>query len=42
MMKGVSNMYSRMDEWQGEISNLPFSPEAYRFIQAIGRARPGK
>ena len=40
--EGRFDMYSRMDEWQGEISKLPFSPEAYRFIQAIGLAGPGK
>lgn len=41
MMKGVSDFYSRMDEWQGEMPNAPFTPEAYRFIQEIGRRRKG-
>lgn len=39
MMSGVTSMYERMDEWQGEIPNLPFTPEAFRFIQSIGKAR---
>jgi DNA-binding transcriptional MerR regulator len=39
MMKGVSNLYSRMDEWQGEMPNAPFTADAYRFIQEIGRGR---
>jgi len=39
MMKGVSDFYSRMNEWQGEMPNAPFTAEAYRFIQEIGRRR---
>ncbi len=39
MMKGVSTMYERMDEWKGEVPSAPFTPEAYRFIQEIGRGR---
>jgi MerR family transcriptional regulator, thiopeptide resistance regulator len=39
MMKGVSNLYSRMDEWQGEVPDAPFTAETYRFIQEIGRTR---
>ncbi|MES2136474.1 MAG: hypothetical protein V4502_05375 [Pseudomonadota bacterium] len=36
---GVSDFYSRMDEWQGEMPNAPFTADAYRFIQEIGRRR---
>ncbi|QIK96537.1 MerR family transcriptional regulator [Sphingomonas sp. HDW15A] len=39
MMAGVTNLYERMDEWKGEVSNVPFTPEAFRFIQEIGRKR---
>ena len=39
MMKGVSNFYSKMDEWQGEMPNAPFTADAYRFIQEIDRKR---
>jgi hypothetical protein len=28
-----------MDEWHGEAPNAPFTPEAFRFIQEIGRRR---
>jgi hypothetical protein len=39
MMKGVSDFYSRMDEWKDEMPNAPFTADAYRFIQEIGRRR---
>jgi DNA-binding transcriptional MerR regulator len=39
MMKGVSDFYSRIDEWQGEMPNAPFTADAYRFIQEVGRRR---
>jgi len=28
-----------MDEWNGEVPDAPFTPEAFRFIQEIGRKR---
>ena len=39
MLAGVTNLYERMDEWKGEVSNAPFTPEAFRFIQEIDRKR---
>lgn len=39
MVKGVSNLYARMDEWQHEVPSAPFTAEAYRFIQEVGRRR---
>ncbi len=42
MMKGVSNFWTRMNEWQGEMPNAPFTPEAFRFIQEIGLRRNAK
>ena len=39
MMAGVTNHYERMDEWNGEVPDAPFTPEAFRFIQEIGRKR---
>ena len=39
MMAGVTNLYERMDEWKGEVPDAPFTPEAFRFIQEIGRKR---
>ena len=39
MMQGATRFYERMDEWQGEVPNAPFTPEAFRFIQEIGRRR---
>jgi DNA-binding transcriptional MerR regulator len=41
MMKGASRLYERMDEWHGEVPQAPFTPEAFRFIQEIGRRRKG-
>lgn len=40
MMAGASNLYNRMDEWQGE-QTPPFSMEVWRFIQAVGTLRAG-
>ena len=39
MMAGATNLYERMDEWHGEVPQAPFTPEAFRFIQEIGRRR---
>lgn len=40
MMAGASNLYSRMEEWQGE-QKPPFSMDVWRFIQEAGKARAG-
>jgi len=42
MMAGASKLYERMDEWQGNAPQAPFTPEAFRFIQEIGRRRKEK
>lgn len=39
MMAGATRLYERMDEWHGEAPQAPFTPEAFRFIQEIGRNR---
>jgi MerR family transcriptional regulator, thiopeptide resistance regulator len=39
MMAGATRLYERMDEWHGEVPQAPFTPEAFRFIQEIGRRR---
>ena len=39
MMGGATNLYQRMDEWHGDVPQAPFTPEAFRFIQEIGRRR---
>jgi DNA-binding transcriptional MerR regulator len=39
MMQGATRLYERMDEWKGEAPAAPFTPEAFRFIQDIGRKR---
>lgn len=39
MMQGATRFYERMDEWQGQAPNAPFTPEAFRFIQEIGRRK---
>jgi DNA-binding transcriptional MerR regulator len=39
MMAGATNLYQRMDEWHGDVPQAPFTPQAFRFIQAIGRSR---
>jgi DNA-binding transcriptional MerR regulator len=39
MMDHAKRFYEHMDEWQGEVSNVPFTLEAFRFIQEIGRRR---
>ena len=39
MMQGATRLYERMDEWHGEVPQAPFTPEAFAFIQAIGRGR---
>jgi hypothetical protein len=30
-----------MDEWQADAPNAPFTADAFRFIQEIGRRRKG-
>src|SRR3954454_18481566 len=39
MMQGATRLYERMDEWHGDVPAAPFTPEAFRFIQEIGRRR---
>ncbi|HEY8434614.1 MAG TPA: TipAS antibiotic-recognition domain-containing protein, partial [Sphingomicrobium sp.] len=39
MMQGATRFYQRMDEWHGDVPQAPFTPEAFRFIQQIGRKR---
>jgi DNA-binding transcriptional MerR regulator len=39
MMAGATRFYERMDEWHGDAPGAPFTPEAFRFIQEIGRSR---
>jgi hypothetical protein len=41
MMQGATRFYERMDEWKGDVPNAPFTPEAFGFIQEIGRRRKG-
>jgi DNA-binding transcriptional MerR regulator len=38
MMAGATELYSRMDEWQGD-QQPPFSMDVWQFIQAAGKAR---
>jgi MerR family transcriptional regulator, thiopeptide resistance regulator len=42
MMQGATRLYERMDEWHGEVPQAPFTPEAFKFIQEIGRRRTGR
>ena len=42
MMAGANKLYERMDEWQGDVPQAPFAPEAFGFIQEIGRRRKEK
>ena len=39
MMAGATRLYERMDEWQGDEPQAPFTAETFRFIQEIGRRR---
>jgi len=39
MMAGATRLYERMDEWHGDAPDAPFTPDAFRFIQEIGRRR---
>jgi DNA-binding transcriptional MerR regulator len=39
MMAGATRFYERMDEWHSDLPQAPFTPEAFRFIQEIGRRR---
>jgi DNA-binding transcriptional MerR regulator len=41
MMEGATRFYDKMDEWQGDVPNAPFTADAFRFIQEIGRTRNG-
>ena len=40
MMAGATNLYNRMDEWQGD-QKPPFPMKVWQFIQAAGKARAG-
>jgi MerR family transcriptional regulator, thiopeptide resistance regulator len=42
MMKGATGLYERMGEWQGEVSDAPFSADVFAFIQEVGRRRQAK
>jgi DNA-binding transcriptional MerR regulator len=42
MMQGATRLYERMDEWHGDAPQAPFTPEAFKFIQEIGRGRAGR
>jgi len=42
MMAGATRLYERMDEWQADAPPAPFTPEAFRFIQEIGRRRKNR
>lgn len=42
MMQGATKLYERLDEWHGDVPQAPFTPEAFRFIQEIGRRRKEK
>jgi DNA-binding transcriptional MerR regulator len=42
MMAGATKLYERMEEWHGDAPQAPFTPEAFRFIQEIGRRRKQK
>jgi DNA-binding transcriptional MerR regulator len=39
MMAGATKLYERMDEWHRDVPAAPFTPEAFKFIQEIGRRR---
>ncbi len=39
MMSGATRLYERMNEWHGDAPQAPFTPEAFRFIQEIGKRR---
>ena len=39
MMEGATRFYEKMDEWHGEAPEAPFTPEAFRFIQEVGRRK---
>ncbi len=40
MMAGATNLYNRMDEWQGD-RKPPFPMTVWAFIQSVGAARKG-
>jgi hypothetical protein len=39
MMAGATKLYERMDEWHGDVPAAPFTSEAFKFIQEVGRRR---
>jgi DNA-binding transcriptional MerR regulator len=39
MVQGATRLYERMDEWHGDVPQAPFTPEAFAFIQEIGRRK---
>jgi DNA-binding transcriptional MerR regulator len=39
MMASATDLYQRMDEWHSDFPQAPFTPEAFRFIQEVNRAR---
>jgi DNA-binding transcriptional MerR regulator len=39
MMAGARRLYEQMDEWQGDVANAPFTAEAFRLIQEVGRRK---
>ena len=39
MQQGVTRMYEQMGGWQDQVADAPFTAEAFKFIQEIGRSR---
>ena len=39
MMAGATRLYERMDEWHSDAPQAPFTPDAFRVIQEVGRLR---
>lgn len=39
MREGVTKMYEAMDQWQDQVANAPFTADAFKFIQEVGRNR---
>jgi len=39
MMKGATQLYERMGEWEGDVPGAPFSADVFAFIQEVGRRR---
>ncbi len=40
MMQGATRFYEKLDEWQSDVP-APFTADAFRFIQEVGRRRAG-